>query len=373
MIRPLTFLSLVAAAGAGLHLYGVKHEVSQLERTLRDTVKQTDAARERTSVLRAEWALLNEPERLRAAAARNLPLDVMQTAQFVRPAELERRLPAAVAFAGAPSLFAPTPADRLGTGVGTAVAAAMPAVSATAPAANSPSANNLVTAAASAPAPASAAARLAQAVPASPAPTASVSVVPLPPAAPRAVAPAQLAAVVPARPAPVAERPTPERVVAERVAPERITTERPAPLRVAPPHLPQLAGARIPEPRAAEPASRLAEATRPALPRFPAPVPAGSSSTARPAETRLVERLPDRSAEREVDRGMNLSAPPLPAALLRTALHMRPTAPAVAAPAPRAPDMPAGTGSMLGAAARPMLAPPVPMASANAATLGSLR
>ena len=55
MIRPLTFLSLVAAAGAGLHLYGVKHEVSQLERTLRDTVKQTEAARERTAVLRAEW------------------------------------------------------------------------------------------------------------------------------------------------------------------------------------------------------------------------------------------------------------------------------------------------------------------------------
>ena len=79
MIRPLTFLSLMAAAGAGLHLYGVKHEVSQLERTLRDTVKQTELARERTAVLRAEWALLNEPERLRAAATRNLPLDVMRT------------------------------------------------------------------------------------------------------------------------------------------------------------------------------------------------------------------------------------------------------------------------------------------------------
>ena len=63
MIRPLTFLSLMAAAGAGLHLYAVKHEVSQLEKTLRETVRQTEVARERTAVLRAEWALLNEPIR----------------------------------------------------------------------------------------------------------------------------------------------------------------------------------------------------------------------------------------------------------------------------------------------------------------------
>jgi hypothetical protein len=325
MIRPLTFLSLVAAAGAGLHLYSVKHEVSQLEKTLRETVRQTEAARERTAVLRAEWALLNEPERLRAAAVRNLPLEVMQTSQFVRPAEMDRRLPAAVAFAGAPSLFAPAPNERPGAS-NVAIASAVP-VSVTSPAAEQA---------------ANAAPRLAQA-PATAAPAAaSVSVVPLPAAPPRAAAPTQMAA----RPAP-AERSVP---AAERGA---STAERGAPVRVPPSHLPQVAGLRAPEPREATP--------RPA-PRLAAPV--------RPAEQRPAEQ---RLADREVDRGMNLAAPPQPPALLRTALHLRQTAPAVQPPSPRMAEVPASTGSMLGGASRPMLAPPVPLASANAATLGGAR
>ncbi|SHK08791.1 hypothetical protein SAMN02745194_04137 [Roseomonas rosea] len=326
MIRPLTFLSLVAAAGAGLHLYSVKHEVSQLEKTLRETVRQTEAARERTAVLRAEWALLNEPERLRAAAVRNLPLEVMQTSQFVRPAELDRRLPAAVAFAGAPSLFAPAPNERPGAS-NVAIASAVP-VSVTSPVAEQA---------------ANAAPRLAQA-PATAAPAAaSVSVVPLPAAPPRAAAPAQMAA----RPAPV------ERSAPERVERSTATAERGAPTRVPPSHLPQVAGLRTPEPR---------EATPRVAPRLAAPV--------RPAEARQAE---PRLADREVDRGMNLAAPPQPPALLRTALHLRQTTPAVQPPSPRMPEMPASTGSMLGGASRPMLAPPVPVASANAATLGGAR
>ncbi|MBP0493536.1 cell division protein FtsL [Pararoseomonas indoligenes] len=323
MIRPLTFLSLVAAAGAGLHLYSVKHDVSQLEKVLRDTVKQTEAARERTAVLRAEWAMLNEPERLRAAANRVLPLEVMQTAQFVRPAELDRRLPAAVSFAGAPSLFAPIPGERGGSASSVAVAAAAsvtgipgPSLPATAGAADP----NLFAA------------------------------LPLPPDAP----PPPPAA--PARPAPVAVA-SAERAPSPPAQIERAVVERPA--RVAPPHLPQVATMRLPEPR--EPAPRpaeiarsdagRAEMARAEAPRAPRP---------RVAEPRL--------AEREVDRGMNLAAPPQPAALLRTALHMRPSAPPPPAPVSPSP-LAAQMGSMLGAASRPMLAPPVPVASASAGTL----
>lgn len=326
MIRPLTFLSLIAAAGAGLHLYGVKHEVSQLEKTLRETVKQTEAARERTAVLRAEWALLNEPERLRSAA-RNLPLEVMQTAQFIRPSEMERRLPAAVAFAGAPSLFAPPASERTGASVAVAVAAAAPG-----PAPAAPSAARAATPASPAPAPV---ARLAQAAPQ---PTASVSIVPLPPAA----APAQVAAVQP-RPAPATERPAPERPAPQPA--EAKASARPAPA-------PQVAALRTPEAKAPEPRDL---APRP-VPRLAAPV--------RPAETRL--------ADREIDRGMNLPAPPQSSALLRTALHMRPNNSA-AMPAPRASELPSGTGSMLGGVGRPVLAPPVPVASASAAALGTIR
>ena len=36
MIRPLTLVTLCAAAGAGLYLYQVKHSVSELDRQLRD-------------------------------------------------------------------------------------------------------------------------------------------------------------------------------------------------------------------------------------------------------------------------------------------------------------------------------------------------
>jgi hypothetical protein len=63
--------------------------------------------RERTQILRAEWALLNEPDRLRQVAQRHLALEPMAPAQFIREAELERRLPAARIFAGPSSLFGP--------------------------------------------------------------------------------------------------------------------------------------------------------------------------------------------------------------------------------------------------------------------------
>ncbi|MFH5924694.1 cell division protein FtsL [Roseomonas xinghualingensis] len=283
MIRPLTFLSLVAAAGAGLHLYSVKHEVSQLEKTLRETVRQTEQARERTAVLRAEWAMLNEPERLRAAATRNLPLEVMQTSQFVRAAELDRRLPAAVAFAGAPSLFAPPPAEHSGDSEGAAPVAI----------ASTPVAGAAAAAVGTAAHAAQGTAATAQA-----APVASVSVVPV-----ASRAPVQVAATA-ARPA------TPP---AERVERAERTTERgerAAPQR-APSPAPQVAGLRPPQPRAA---------SRPPV-------------------------APARAAEPEVDRAMNLANRPQPPHLLRTALHVRHPAPAQRAPEmPAASSMLGGMG-----------------------------
>jgi hypothetical protein len=78
-----------------------------LDRELREVNRQTEVVRERTQILRAEWALLNEPDRLRQVAQRHLALEPMAPAQFIRETELERRLPAARAFAGPPSLFGP--------------------------------------------------------------------------------------------------------------------------------------------------------------------------------------------------------------------------------------------------------------------------
>jgi hypothetical protein len=86
MIRPVTLVCLLVAAGAGLHLYQVKHSVSMLDRELRDVNRQTEVARERTQILRAEWALLNEPDRLRQVAQRHLALEPMAPTQFIREA-----------------------------------------------------------------------------------------------------------------------------------------------------------------------------------------------------------------------------------------------------------------------------------------------
>ncbi len=112
MIRPFTFVCFVAFAGAGAWLYQVKHHVATYDRELRDIRRQTEQARDRISILRAEWALLNEPDRLRQVATRHLPLEPMQPTQFARLAEMERRLPQAVAFAGPPNLFAPPEGPR---------------------------------------------------------------------------------------------------------------------------------------------------------------------------------------------------------------------------------------------------------------------
>ncbi len=109
MFRPLTILCIIVAAVAGWYLYQVKQSVAQLERELRDVRRQTEAALERGQVLRAEWALLNEPERLRQVVGRHLVLEPMTPTQFVRFADLPRRVAPPLAFAGAPSLFAPPP------------------------------------------------------------------------------------------------------------------------------------------------------------------------------------------------------------------------------------------------------------------------
>jgi hypothetical protein len=117
MIRPFTLLCFCAFAGIGAWLYQVKHQVAMKDRELVEIRRQTEQARQRLDILRAEWALLNEPGRLRQNATRVLSLEPMQPQHFARPADIERRLPAAQAFAGAPNLFAPPPGAESPRGV----------------------------------------------------------------------------------------------------------------------------------------------------------------------------------------------------------------------------------------------------------------
>lgn len=94
MIRPLTCICMLMAAGSGLYLYQTKHRAQLLDREIAHNLKQIDQTKERIGVLKGEWALLNEPERLADLARQHLALHTLAPAQFVALADLGNRLPA---------------------------------------------------------------------------------------------------------------------------------------------------------------------------------------------------------------------------------------------------------------------------------------
>ena len=94
MIRPLTCVCAILAGASGLYLYSEKHRTTLLDQQISSIVSQTQQIRERTAMLRAEWALLNQPDRLQGLATRFLPqLGAMAPTQFVQLSALDRRLP----------------------------------------------------------------------------------------------------------------------------------------------------------------------------------------------------------------------------------------------------------------------------------------
>lgn len=107
MIRPLTCVCMLLACASGLYLYQSKHRAQMLDREIGRTMKLTEAARDRTGVLRGEWALLNEPERLAALSHTHLGLKTLIPSQFVTVADLSDRLPSPAA----PGAFVPAPED----------------------------------------------------------------------------------------------------------------------------------------------------------------------------------------------------------------------------------------------------------------------
>ncbi len=128
MIRPFTLLCLLLAAASGVYLYQVKHRTRLLDRQIVQVVRQDETARQRIGILKAEWMLLNQPDRLADLAGRYLALKPVAPTQFVTEADLDRRLAALPEpVAAAPTLAiadAPRPAME---------AAAAPVQLATAP------------------------------------------------------------------------------------------------------------------------------------------------------------------------------------------------------------------------------------------------
>jgi Flp pilus assembly protein TadD len=91
MIRPLSLLTGIAMAAAIGHTFEVKRSVTVLDRELRDIRRGTEEVEGRTQLLQAEWARLNDQERLRGLADRHLAgLSPMQSGQFQRLDEAVR-------------------------------------------------------------------------------------------------------------------------------------------------------------------------------------------------------------------------------------------------------------------------------------------
>lgn len=119
MIRPITCLAVALACGSGLYLYQSKHRVQLLDEQIGQTVKSTEALREQTRMLSAEWTLLNDPERLRLLANQFLTLQTVAPGQFTSLADLDSRLPPPVPLGSqvpaAAGTVAPVPAAQPGS------------------------------------------------------------------------------------------------------------------------------------------------------------------------------------------------------------------------------------------------------------------
>lgn len=321
MIRPFTIVCMLMAVGSGLYLYQCKHQAQVLDREISRTLKQTEAARDRIGMLRAEWAQLNEPERVAELAREHSGLQTAKPTQFIAANDLASRLPAPVAPT---RQFQPTdlPDDAEPTAP---IAQAEPPAAAPRPAAEARTAPRAPVVAETKPTPA-------QAQPTAP-----------------AAAPAAIADAKPARHLPAA--PTPAPAAAPQAAAPQVASVHPVARPLAPPRA--LASAAIPHNadavgpgtvgaavlramRSRESASPREEATY--VPPTPAPTPAYAPPAYAPPRA-----APPRYAPQPV-----MSTPAAP----------QPMAPSYTPQAYAAPS----SGSMLGGA-RSALPPPVPFAA----------
>ncbi|MBX9750284.1 MAG: hypothetical protein K5Q68_11915, partial [Roseococcus sp.] len=106
MIHPLTLITFAAFLGSGLYVFQTKETMRKLDQELREIRRETEAERGRTQTLSAEWARLNDQDRLRQMAAAHLRhMQPMEPSQFQRHEDAQRRMPQVVAFAPVPSGF----------------------------------------------------------------------------------------------------------------------------------------------------------------------------------------------------------------------------------------------------------------------------
>lgn len=108
MSRFVTLFFAVVAAASGLFLYNKKQQTTALDHQIAQIVEQTEHVRSQTAMMRAEWAMLNQPDRLGTLASRyDRSLQPVTPGQFVQMSALASHMPAP----GSP-LHHPAPAPR---------------------------------------------------------------------------------------------------------------------------------------------------------------------------------------------------------------------------------------------------------------------
>ncbi|MSP05402.1 MAG: hypothetical protein EXR05_09260 [Acetobacteraceae bacterium] len=103
MIRLSTIICAGIFIATGSYLYHVKYQTRLLDRAISQTNRNIEVTRDRAGVLRAEWTLMSDPERLAELADQFLKLNTVAPRQFTTLADLSSRLPAVRALAAPPS------------------------------------------------------------------------------------------------------------------------------------------------------------------------------------------------------------------------------------------------------------------------------
>lgn len=91
MIRFLHILAIVALISSAVYAYSIKYDTLYYSEQVLKLKNQVKRERGSIAVLRAEWQLLSNPERLQTAATQHLDLQIMDVRQLGRWADIPVR------------------------------------------------------------------------------------------------------------------------------------------------------------------------------------------------------------------------------------------------------------------------------------------
>jgi len=91
MIKLLHFLAISALVGSAVYAYSIKYETLYHAEQVVKLKGKVQRERDAIAVLHAEWALLNRPDRLQAAAEKHLDLQRLKIQQLARLSDLPER------------------------------------------------------------------------------------------------------------------------------------------------------------------------------------------------------------------------------------------------------------------------------------------